>query len=396
MLLQKHYSKLPLFPLLLAVGCIAMTACTRKAAAPPQNTGLPVNAAVAEERDVPIYGDWVGNLDGYVNAQIQPQVTGYLLKQDYKEGSLVQSGQVLFEIDPRPFQAALDQAKGQLAQAEAQLSLAKINLKRDTPLAAAHAISQSQLDNDVQQKAIDEAAVQTARANVEHAQINLEFTKVRSLITGIAGLAQTQVGNLVGPSATLTSVSQVDPIKAYFSISEQEYLALSGRAKSEGRSDLLHSGNIVPLQLTLGNGTVYPAQGHVVFVDRQINLETGTIRIAGSFPNPGNLLRPGQFGRIKAETDIRHGAVLVPSRAVSELQGSYQVAVIGSSNNTVEIRKVALGPQIGSEWIITSGVRPDEHVVTDGISKLKNGMLVAPQLEPSHRATTSQPKPEGN
>jgi membrane fusion protein (multidrug efflux system) len=354
---------------------------------------MQVSVATVEQRDVPLDGDWVATLDGYVNAQIQPQVSGYLIKQDYREGSVVESGQVLFEIDPRPFQATLDQVEGQLAQTQAQLGLSDINVKRDTPLAKAHAIAQSQLDNDVQQQVAQSAAVRTAEANVEQAQLNLGFTKVRSLITGIAGQAQTQVGNLVSPSTTLTSVSQVNPIKVYFSISEQEYLALSSRVKAGGKTDLLSSGNTVPLQLTLGNENIYPYKGQIVFVDRQVNPQTGTIRIAGSFPNPQNLLRPGQFGRIKAETEVRHNALLIPQRAVTELQGSYQVAVVGPGN-IVQIRSVALGPQLGSELIITSGISPNERVVTEGVSKLKNGMRVSPQ--PTTVATTvTQHKSEG-
>ncbi|HEY6769942.1 MAG TPA: efflux RND transporter periplasmic adaptor subunit, partial [Candidatus Sulfotelmatobacter sp.] len=332
---------------------------------------MPVTVATVERRDVALDGDWVATLDGFVNAQIQPQVSGYMIKQDYREGSVVQSGEVLFEIDPRPFQATLDQAEGQLAQARAQLGLADINVMRDTPLAKARAIAQSQLDNDVQQQAAQIAAVRTAEANVEQAQLNLGFTKVRSLVTGIAGRAMTQVGNLVSQSTALTTVSQVNPIKVYFSISEQEYLGLSGRVKAGGKVDLLMSGNTIPLQLTLGDGNIYPYKGQIVFVDRQVNPQTGTIQIAGSFSNPQNLLRPGQFGRIKAETEVRHDALLIPQRAVNELQGSYQVAVVGSGN-IVQIRSVALGPQLGSDLIITSGIKPHERVVTEGVSKLKD------------------------
>lgn len=344
---------------------------------------MPVNVRMVEQRDVPIYGDWQGTLDGYVNAQIQPQVSGYLIRQNYKEGSVVHVGEILFEIDPRPLQATLDQAKGQLAQARAQLELAKINVKRDTPMVALHAIAKSQLDTEVQQEATQEATVQSAEAAVEQAQLNLNFTEVRSLITGIAGQAQTQVGNLVSPTTTLTSVSQVDPIKVYFAISEQEYLALSNRVKAGGKSDLLSSGNAVPLQLTLANGNVYPHPGRIVFVDRQVNTQTGTIRIAGSFPNRDNLLRPGQFGRIKAETEVRHDALLIPAQAVNELQGSYHVAVVGP-DNIVHMRNVTLGPEIGSEWIITSGVHPNEQVVTEGILKLREGMQVLPKQAPAN------------
>jgi RND family efflux transporter MFP subunit len=369
------------------------TGCAKKQAAPQVVAPIPVTVATVEQRDVSLYGDWVATLDGFVNAQIQPQVSGYMIKQNYREGSVVQSGEVLFEIDPRPFQATLDQAEGQLAQAQAQLELAKINVKRDTPLAEAHAIAQSQLDNEVQQQAAQGAAVRTSEANVEQARLNLGFTKVRSLVTGIAGRAQTQVGSLVSQSTGLTTVSQVNPIKVYFSISEQEYLGLSGRVKAGGKADLLRSGNSIPLQLTLGNGSVYPFKGQIVFVDRQVNPQTGTIQIAGSFPNPQNLLRPGQFGRIKAETEVRHDALLIPQRAVNELQGSYQVAVV-DSNNMVQIRNVALGPQLGSDLIITSGIKPDERVVTEGVPKLKDGMRVSPKLTTA-AATVIQQKPEG-
>jgi membrane fusion protein (multidrug efflux system) len=372
---------------------LLLTACAKKQGAPQVVAPTPVTVATVERRDVALDGDWVATLDGFVNAQIQPQVSGYMIKQDYREGSVVQSGEVLFEIDPRPFQATLDQAEGQLAQARAQLGLADINVMRDIPLAKARAIAQSQLDNDVQQQAAQLAAVRTAEANVEQAQLNLGFTKVRSLVTGIAGRAMTQVGNLVSQSTALTTVSQVNPIKVYFSISEQEYLGLSGRVKAGGKVDLLRSGNTIPLQLTLGDGNIYPYKGQIVFVDRQVNPQTGTIQIAGSFSNPQNLLRPGQFGRIKAETEVRHDALLIPQRAVNELQGSYHVAVIGS-DNTVQIRTVALGPQLGSNLIITSGINPNERVVTEGVSKLKDGMRVSPQST-TVAAKVTQRKPEG-
>jgi RND family efflux transporter MFP subunit len=372
---------------------LLLTACAKKLAGPTNAIPPQVEVVTVEQRDVTLFGDWVATLDGYVNAQIQPQVSGYMIKQDYREGSVVQNGQVLFEIDPRPFQATLDQAEGQLAQAQAQLELAAINVKRDAPLAQAHAIAQSQLDNEVQQQAAQGAAVRTAEANVEQAKLNLGFTKVRSLVTGIAGRAMTQVGNLVSQSTALTTVSQVNPIKVYFSISEEEYLGLSGRVKAGGKADLLSSGNAIPLELTLGNGRIYPHRGQIVFVDRQVNPQTGTIQIAGSFPNPENLLRPGQFGRIRAETDVRHDALLIPQRAVNELQGSYQVAVVGSGN-IVRIRSVALGPQLGSNLIITSGINPNERVVTEGVSKLKDGMRVSPQPTTAAAKVTRQ-TPEG-
>jgi membrane fusion protein, multidrug efflux system len=376
----------------LILGLLLNWGCTRKAAAPPATPPPEVAVAQVTERDVPSYGDWVATLDGFQNAQIQPQVSGYLIKQNYREGSLVRKGQVLFEIDPRPFQAVLDQArgqlaqaKGQLAQAKAQLQLAEINVKRDTPLAAAHAIAQSQLDNDLQTRAQQEAAVETssasikaAEASVEQAELNLGFTKVHSLLDGIAGIATTQIGNLVSPTTVLTTVSQVSPIKAYFPISESEYLQVSERVK-DGKGDWLRSGSTVPLQLTLTNGNVYPQQGRILFADRQVEAQTGTIRIVGTFPNPNNLLRPGQFGRVRAMTGMHRSAMLVPQRAVSELQGHYQVAVVGDDNK-VNMRQVKVGERVGTLWIVESGLKPNERVVTEGLAKVRDGSPVNPQL----------------
>ena len=245
------------------------------------------------QKDVPIGGEWVGTLEGYVNAQISPQVSGYLIRQDYKEGALVRKGQVLFEIDPRPFQAALDQAKGQLAQAEARMANADINVKRDIPEAEAHAIPQSQLDTDTQSLRGAKAAVEADQAAVEQAELNLGYTKVLSLIDGIAGVNTVQVGNLVGPSTVLTAVSQVSPIKVYFPISEQEYLRMADGG-GPGSVDFITHASQIPLQLTLADTSVYPHPGRIVFADRQVNVQTGTIQIVGEFPNARNLLRPGQ------------------------------------------------------------------------------------------------------
>ena len=362
--------------LLLLAGCAGNS--QPKASAPPP---LDVIVVPVQQKDVPIYGDWVATLDGYVNANIQPQVSGYLIKQDYQEGSYVRKDDVLFEIDPRPFQAALDQAKGQLAQArgqlaqaQAQLALSKINVQRNTPLAKAHAIAQSQLDTDIQAQAQNEALVKTSQATiqageaaVEVAELNLGFTKVRSLINGIAGIATTQIGNLVGPSTLLTTVSDVNPIKVYFPISEQEYLRVAGNFTSK-----------VPLQLTLANGNVYPHPGKIAFSNRQVDPQTGTIRMAALFANPGNLLRPGQFGRVRAMTALRKGALLIPQRAVNELQGHYQVAVVGADNR-VSIRTVQLGERVGEMWIIESGVSPGDRVISEGIAKVRDGMTVNPK-----------------
>ncbi len=344
-------------------------------AAQPAMQAPAVSVATVIETNVPINSDWVATLDGFTNAQIQPQVSGYLIKQNYREGSFVHKDDVLFQIDPRPFQAVLDQAKGQLAQANAQLGLAVINVNRDTPVAKLHAIAQSQLDNDVQAKLSAEAAVESAKATVEQAQLNLGFTEVRSLIDGIAGLAQTQVGSLVATSTILTTVSKVDPIKVYFPISEQEWLRIAD--KISGTVNLFSNENPVPLTLTLANGNEYPQKGKIIFADRQVDPQTGTIRIVGAFPNRGNILRPGQFGRIQAVTDNRKNALLIPQRAVTELQGNYQVAVVGSDDK-VDIRKVRVGDRVGELWIITDGLKLGERVITEGVQKVGPGSPVRP------------------
>jgi membrane fusion protein, multidrug efflux system len=386
------------------LGAAMLSGCGNKntsaAGAPPP---MPVSVVKIEPKDVSLTGEWVGTLDGYVNAQIQPQASGYLIKQNYKEGAQVSKGQVLFEIDPRPFQAALDQAKGQLAQAkgqvqqaQAQFQLAEINVNRNTPLAQARAIAQSQLDNDIQQKAQSEAAVQSAQASVaaaqaavENAELNLGFTHVRSLITGIAGQATVQVGNLVNTQSVLTSVSQLDPIKAYFSISDSEYLALTQQAKHKG-GDLLENASAIPLTLTLSNGENFSKKGRIAFVDRQMNSQTGAIRIAAAFPNPGNLLRPGQFGRVKAETEVRHDALLIPQAAVQEFQGLQQIYVAGPDGKA-HVETVTLGPQIGTNWIVNSGVSAGALVIVDNLQKLRDGAAINP-----HQSSTGGSAATGN
>lgn len=375
----------------LMTGAFLLTSCEQKAA-PPSPPPPDVGVSTVITKNVTTYGNWVATLDGYVNAQIQPQVSGYLIKQDYREGSLVHKDQVLFEIDPRPLQAVLDQAKGQLAQAEGQLAqataaqgLASINLNRDTPLAEAHAVAQSQLDNDKQTLkqseatvVTDKAGIKAAEAAVEQAQLNLGFTKVRSLVDGIAGIAATQVGNFVTQATVLTTVSQVNPIKAYFPISEQEYLQVSQRIKPGSSGDWLKHSALVPLQLTLSNGEIYKYQGHIVFADRSVDNQTGTIRIVGAFNNPNNLLRPGQFGRIRAQTGIDENALLVPQRAVSQLQGKYQVAVV-TPENKIQMRAVTVGDREGEDWVIKTGLHPGERVVSEGLGKVRDGMPVTPK-----------------
>jgi membrane fusion protein, multidrug efflux system len=385
----KILASLPLVSLLLLAGCAGNSQ-------PPQSPPpLDVIVVPVQQKDVPIYGDWVATLDGYVNANIQPQVSGYLIKQNYREGSFVHKDDVLFEIDPRPFQAALDQAKGQLAQArgqlaqaEAQLALSKINVQRNTPLAKARAIAQSQLDTDIQTQATSEAliktnqaAIQGAEASVEVAELNLGFTRVRSLVSGIAGIATTQIGNLVGPATLLTIVSQVDPIKVYFPISEQEYLHVAGNFRSA-----------VPLQLTLADGSVYSHPGKIAFANRQVDPQTGTIRLAALFANPGNLLRPGQFGRVRAMTALRKNAILVPQRSVNELQGRYQVAVVGAENK-VAIHTVALAERVGEMWIVETGLNPGDRVISEGIAKVRDGMTVNPKPANEPQQPATEPRP---
>jgi RND family efflux transporter MFP subunit len=336
-----------------------------------------VEVATVEQKDVPVYGDWVGTLDGYVNAQIQPQVTGYLIKQDYREGSLVHKDDVLFEIDPRPFQAVLDQAKAQLAQANAQLQNAILNVNRDIPEAKAQAIPQMQLENDTQAKLAGEAAVKAGEAAVEQAQLNLGFTKVRSLIDGIAGIAQVQVGNLVSPTTVLTGVSQVNPIKVYFPISGDEYLRIANRIQP-GTINLFSTSNPIPLELILSDGSTYPHKGRILFANRQVDQQTGTIEIVGEFPNAGNILRPGQYGRVRAVTEIRKNALIVPQRAVTELQGSYLVAVV-EADNKASVRSVQVGPRSGTYWVINEGLKAGERVIAEGAQKVRDGSTVSPK-----------------
>jgi membrane fusion protein (multidrug efflux system) len=341
----------------------------------------PVVVVKAIQMDVPVHAEWVATLEGYVNAQIQPQVNGYLIRQNYQEGSYVHKGDVLFEIDPRPFQAVLDQAKGQLAQARAQLYLADVNVKRDTPLVKERAIAQSQLDAEMAAQMLAKAAIQAAEAAVEQAQLNLGFTSVRSLVDGIAGIATTQMGNLVSPSTVLTTVSQVDPIKVYFPISEQEYLRFTSKLKNSA-GDLLHASDSPALDLILSDGSTYPHKGRVIFTDRQVDPQTGTIRVVAAFANPGNILRPGQFGRVRALLGVRRGAVVVPQRCVTELQGTYEVAVV-TAQNSISIRKVKMGERVALMWVINEGLEPGETVVAEGTSKVREGMTVAPTLAPS-------------
>jgi RND family efflux transporter MFP subunit len=362
----------------------------------PQAHPPEVEVVQVEQRDVPIRKEWIGTLDGLINAQIKPQVTGYLLRQTYTDGAFVKKDQLLFEIDPRTFQAALDQTKGQLANAEGQLAQAQANqikaqndVNRYTPLAKEQAIPQQDLDNAIQanlaakaQVDAAKAQVQAAKAQMESAQLNLGFTKVLSLIDGIAAIAQAQIGDLVSPTSLLTTVSTVDPIKIHFPVSEREYLDYIKEHPDEEKRHLA-------LEMILANGSVYPHPGRTTLVDRQIDVKTGTLRVQGVFPNPGNVLRPGQYARIRATTSTRRGALLVPQKAVSELQGNYQVAVVGSDNK-VQIRPVKVGERVGTEWIIEQGLKPGDRVVAEGIQKVR----AAEAVNPTPLKATVQTRPD--
>ena len=359
-----------------ALSVCIFAGCAKHAEPPPPP--VDVQLVAVEQRDVPVTREWIGTLDGSVNAQIRAQVSGYLLKQNYSEGALVAKGDPLFEIDPRPFAAALAQAEGLLAQAQAQLGKTELDFKRDTPLAADQAISQQELDNAVQARLAAEAQVASARAAVDEARLNLEFTHIVSPIGGIAGLVQTQIGNLVGPATgVLTTVSTVDPIKAYFPISEQAYIEFRRRGPD--------AAGIPPgteFELVLSDGTTYSPKGTFFAIDRQVDTNTGTLRVAALFPNPHGLLRPGQFARVRAVVSIEPGALLVPSRALSELQGGYQLATVDATNH-VHITSVTIGEQTGTLRVVETGLHPGDRVVAEGIQKVKEGAVVNPLPYPS-------------
>jgi RND family efflux transporter MFP subunit len=368
---------------------ISVTGCSKSTAgASAASQPAVVEVVQVEKKDVPVYGEWIGTLDGLVNADVRAQVSGYLMEQGYQEGAFVKKGTLLFQIDARPFQAALDQALGQVAQAKAALANAEavqgrtqLDVERYTPLAAEQAASQQDLDNAVQNNLAAKATVQTAKAQiqtteaaVETARINLDFTHLVAPIDGIAGQAQLQVGALVNPaSGAVTSVSTVNPIKVYFTVGEPQYLAWRKRFPTE-ESRLAADKNL-RLELILADGSTYAQEGTFYFADRQVNEGTGAIRIAGLFPNPANILRPGGYGKVRAVIRTQKDALLVPQRAVSELQGNYQVAVVDAENK-VAIRTVIVGDRIGSEWIISQGLNPGEKVVAEGIQKVRQGATV--------------------
>src|SRR5262245_6388184 len=406
----------------IGLACLTLLIVVRGSKSKPPVQTMPapgVEVVQVEQKDVPIYSEWIGTLDGMVNAVITAQVPGYLLRQLYREGSFVKKGELLFEIDSRPFQAALDQAKGDLAKAQAQLTQAsgqllqsqaqlaqseanqgraQLDVNRYTPLAKEKAITDQELDNAVQTNLAAEAqvkassagvetakaaivaakaAVTAAEAAVKTAELNLGFTKVTSLIDGVAGIAQAQVGNLVGPtSGPLTTVSTLDPIKVYFNPTEREYLNFNRANPTQ--SELEAARRRLELELVLVDGTIYPQKGRFYVRDRQVDQKTGAIRVAGIFPNPGDLLRPGQYGRVRTVINVRKDALLVPQRAVSEMQGSYQVAVVGGDNK-VSIRAVKVGNRVGSMWIIDEGLNPGERVIAEGAQRVRPDVVVNPK-----------------
>ena len=431
--------------LLLVAGLFAFARSNKPVEAAPRP--LEVEVITVQQNNVPIYKEWIGTTEGMVNAEIKAQVTGYLLRQDFKEGSFVKKGQLLFEIDPRPFRAVVDQANGQVAQfqgqleqaasqvvqAEAQLAQAtsqlsqaqaqltqaesnqvktQLDVNRYRPLIEQKAVTQQEYDNAVQANVTSKAQVEAAQAGIEAARaqlaharaqvstakagisaakgqlenakaivntavLNLGFTRITAPIDGIVGIAQAQVGNLVGiTSGPLTTISTVDPIKVYFTLSEQEYLNYTRPtlrdAEETGALDQLD------LELVLADGTTYPEKGKFYFADREVDPKTGAIRMAGVFPNAGNLLRPGQYGRVRAVTSVKEEALLVPQRAVTELQGTYQVAVVGHDNK-VSIRPVKVGEKSGSQWVVEEGLKAGDSIVAEGTQKVRPGMTVSPK-----------------
>jgi RND family efflux transporter MFP subunit len=371
-MMKSHWSIL-LTVLLTAAG----SGCKQEAASTPAQPIPEVEVVGVVQKDVPIYSEVVGTIDGMVNAVIKAQVSGYLMKQNYDEGAFVQKGHVLFEVDPRKFRAALDQAKGEWEKAKAQLVKTELDVKRDKPLAQGGAISQKELDDSIQANFAAKASVASAKAAVEQAELNLTFSKIIAPIDGVVGIAKAQIGDLVGPGDELASMSTLDPIRVYVSISEQDYLRYAGKIQ-QGYKDKDQKEHKPNLELLLADGTVYPEKGEFFIADRQVDVKTGTIRLAARFPNPENILRPGQFARVRAVTQTKQGALLVPQRSVTELQGGYQVAVV-TADNKIEIRPIKVGARTGNLWVVEEGLAAGERVVVEGLQKIKAGMTVSPK-----------------
>ena len=371
---------------LITLAILAGTACKR--AEPPAPPPPDVLVTEVIRKDVPISAEWVGTTVGFVNAKVMPRVQGYLLKQDYEDGANVKAGQLLFEIDDRQYKASLDQALGDLATQRANHRKNQQDVARYTPLAAQGAVSKQELDDSIQATRASEAQVQAAEAAVTNARLNLEWTKVYSPIDGIAGIAPVQVGDLVTPSTVLTSVSQIDPMKVTFPITEREYLRFADKIKEHqerGRAE-----DEPALQLLLADGSAYPLPGRFYVVNREIDRQTGTILVQALFPNPDGVLRPGLYAKVRAPTETVRGALLVPERAVQEIQGTYQVAVVGADDK-VAMRTVKMGPQLDGLWVVNDGIQPGERVVTQGLQKLKDGIVVNAKPDTSPATVSATP-----
>jgi membrane fusion protein (multidrug efflux system) len=363
--------------------------CKKKPPPPPPPPE--VHVTTVTPTNVPVYREWIGSIEGFVNAQIRAQVTGYLQSQTYSEGKQLKKGDLLFEIDPRPFQAALEQARGKLAQDEAEQQRTAWDVKRYEPLAKEDAISQQEFNNAVQANLAAQAQIKADQAAVKAAEVNLSFTRIASPIDGVAGTAEAQIGDLVGPNgAVLTTVSTVDPIKVYFNASEQAYLTY--RRQYSNEVERTSHEQDLEFSLILADGSTYVHPGKFLFAGREVNPTTGTIQLAAQFPNPANVLRPGQFARVRARVQTRPEALLVPQRAVNELQGSYQVAVVDDQNK-VHLQTVKVGERIGSSWVIEEGLKPGNRVIVEGLQKVKEGATVSPKPFIDERSrTNAEPK----
>jgi membrane fusion protein (multidrug efflux system) len=372
-----HFRRAPLF----GAVCLALACGPAEVATPPAPEVLVTEVVT---RDVPIVSEWLGTTEGAVDADIRAQVAGYLVSRDYQEGSRVEPGTLLFRIDARPYQAALDQAKGDRGRAEAALQLARLDVARYTPLVESGAVSRQEYDTAVQRLRSSEAALQAARAAVEKSNIELGFTEIRSPISGVAGVAKRQLGDFVGPtdSEPLTSVSQLDPIRVSFPLSEQEFLLYAPQIREAVEQGRFREGT---LQLVLADGSVYPHRGTGYLAGREIDPRTGTITVKGDFPNPGQALRPGQYARVRAETGVAKGALVVPQRAIQDLQGLAQLTLVGADDK-VEVRTVTKGPAWEGLQVISQGVSAGERVVVEGFQKVRPGMAVVAKPVPAEPA----------
>ncbi len=334
------------------------------------------------QRQVPVYAEGVGTMAGQVDAQIRAKIQGYLLSRHYQEGSFVKAGDLLFKIDARTYKASYDQKKGELARAEAAYKKTQLDVARDTPLAKQGAVSQKELDDSTQANEANKASVFAARADLEKAKLNLDWTDIRSPVDGVAGISNAQIGDLIMENTVMTTVSQVDPIKVLFPISEKMYLRFAERIQQKAADPMGARERAGELELILVDGTVHPYKGKAALPDRQVDVKTGTITVVSYFPNPGNVLRPGQYAKVRAVIETHPNALLVPQRAVDELQGTFRVAVVGADNKVV-VRPVKPGPRIGSQWVITEGLNPGDRVVVEGLQKVRSGLLVAPKPAPT-------------